>query len=174
MGCAMPTAANVSDRRRAELIAAARDLLEEEGEAALSMRRLAERLGIRAPSIYKHVPDKATLEAALMAEGLSEAGAALRDAGPELEGVARAYRDWALAHPHLYRLMTDRPLPRERLLVGVEGNAAEPLLRVLGDQDRARAAWAAAHGLVSLELAGRFPADADMEAAWAAMVAAFA
>lgn len=138
------------------------------------MRRLADRLGMRASSIYKHVPDKATLEVALVAEGLAEAGEALRRAGPELEPVARAYREWALAHPHLYRLMNDRPLPRDRLPTGLEARAAEPVLAALGDPHRARAAWAAAHGLASLELAGRFPADADVDAAWAAMVRAFA
>jgi AcrR family transcriptional regulator len=164
----------VGEARRAELVAAARELLEQEGEAALSMRRLADRLGIRAPSIYKHVPDKASLESALLADGLAEAGDALRAAGPDLEAIARAYRDWALAHPHLYRLMTDRPLPRDRLPEGVEQRAAEPLLAALGDEDRARAAWAAAHGLASLELAGRFPPGADLDGAWAAMVRAFA
>ena len=87
--------------------------------------------------------------------------------------VAHAYRAWALAHPHLYRLMTDRPLARERLPAGLEVSAAAPLLAALGDRDRARAAWAAAHGLAALELAGRFPAGADVDAAWAAMVHAF-
>ena len=159
--------------RRAELLAAARELLEEEGEAALSMRRLGDRLGIRAASIYKHVPDKASLELALMADALAEVGEALRGAGPDLEAIARAYREWALAHPHLYRLMTDRPLPRDRLPAGLEESAAAPLVEALGDRDRARAVWAAAHGLCSLELAGRFPPDAELDAAWAAMVRAF-
>jgi hypothetical protein len=54
--------------------------------------------------------------------------------------------------------MTDRPLARERLPAGLEASAAAPLLVALGDRDRARATWAAAHGLASLELAGRFPA----------------
>ncbi len=163
MACATPTAAAVAEERRDQLIAAARELLEEEGEAALSMRRLADRIGMRASSIYKHVPDKATLEVALVAEGLAEAGEALRRAGPELEPIARAYREWGLTHPHLYRLMNDRPLPRDRLPAGLEARAAEPLFAALGDQNQARAAWAAAHGLVSLELAGRFPADADVD-----------
>ena len=70
-------------------------------------------------------------------------------------------------------LMTDRPLARERLPAGLEASAAAPLLAALGDRDRARAAWAAAHGLAALELAGRFPAGADVDAAWAAMVHAF-
>ena len=161
------------DGRRGEIVAAARYLLEHEGEEALSMRRLAERLGMRAPSLYKHVPNKAALEVALMEEALEEIGQALRDAGPSFAGLALGYRAWALAHPHLYRLMTDRPLPRERIAAGVEQRAAEPLLAALGDRDRARAAWAAAHGLASLELSGRFPAGADVDAAWEALVEAF-
>lgn len=163
----------MAEGRRAEIVRAARDLLEEEGEAALTMRRVADRLGIRAPSLYKHVPDKTELEVALVAEGLEEFGEAFRRAGAGLGALAGVYRSWALAHPHLYRLMNDRPLPRDRLPTGLEARAAEPVLAALGDPDRARAAWAAAHGLASLELAGRFPDDADLDAAWAAMVRAF-
>jgi len=54
------------------IVAAARELLEEEGLEALSMRRLAERLGIRAPSIYKHLPDKRALENAVISAGFEE------------------------------------------------------------------------------------------------------
>jgi len=157
-----------------QIVAAARELLEEKGESGLSMRRIADRIGIRAPSLYKHVPDKAALEVALIAEGLAESGAALASAGDDLGAIARAYRAWALEHPHLYSLMTARPLPRDRLPAGLEEQAAAPIIAVFeGDEDRARAAWAAAHGLTALELAHRFPDGADLDAAWAAMVAAF-
>jgi AcrR family transcriptional regulator len=160
--------------RRDDIVAAARELLEEQGDAGLSMRRIADRVGIRAASLYKHVPDKAALEVVLIAHGLSESGAALSAAGDSLPAIARAYRSWALAHPHLYALMTTRPLPRDRLPSGLEEQAAAPIVAAFdGDEDRARAAWAAAHGLASLELAQRFPEDADLDAAWAAMVAAF-
>jgi AcrR family transcriptional regulator len=157
-----------------QIVGAARALLEEEGPDALSMRRVADRIGIRAPSLYKHVPDKSALEVLLIAEGLEEFGAAFAAAGPDLAGLARAYRDWARAHPHLYELITARPLPRDRLPEGLEARAAAPLAAAVGsDPDRARAVWAAAHGLASLELAGRFPEDADVGAAWDAMVEAF-
>jgi hypothetical protein len=70
--------------------------------------------------------------------------------------------------------MTARPLDRDRLAPGVEAAAAAPLLAAVGgDSDRARAAWAFAHGMADLELNGRFPADADLDAAWARGVAAF-
>jgi AcrR family transcriptional regulator len=71
------------------------------------MRRLAGRLGIRAPSRYKHLPDKAALEAAIIATGLEDAAAALeaapdraRDDGVEaLAALATAYRAFAVTHP---------------------------------------------------------------------------
>ena len=58
--------------RRTEILAAARRLLEAEGEQALTMRRLAAGVGMRAPSLYKHFPDKAALEEALAATALTE------------------------------------------------------------------------------------------------------
>ena len=88
--------------------------------------------------------------------------------------MAAAYRNFALTHPHLCALMTQRPLDRDRLPEGLEDEVARPLLEALPDEHRARAAWASAHGLAILELNKRFPPDADVDAAWAAMVAAFA
>ena len=163
----------MAETRHEQAVAEARALLEEHGPAGLTMRRLGQRLGIRAPSLYKHFPNKAALEAALMAEGLSEMARALEAAPPGIAGLARAYRGWALAHPHLYTLTTGQPLPRDELPAGVEERAAAPVLAAVGDEHRARAVWAAAHGLASLELAGRFPPGADLDAAWGAMAAAF-
>jgi hypothetical protein len=51
--------------------------------------------------------------------------------------------------------------------------ATRPLLDAVPDPDLARAAWAHAHGMVVLELAGRFPPGADVGAAWRAAAAAF-
>jgi AcrR family transcriptional regulator len=88
--------------RAREVVAAGRLLLEDEGAEALTMRRLAERVGIRAPSLYKHFPDKAALEAAIIAAGLEEAAAAfeaavdatgLEEAGAALEAAVDAAGD---------------------------------------------------------------------------------
>ncbi|HEV2895356.1 MAG TPA: TetR/AcrR family transcriptional regulator [Actinomycetota bacterium] len=198
----------IRSARGREVVAAGRRLLEEEGPEALTMRRLAERLGIRAPSLYKHLPDKAALEAAIIATGFEEAAAAFEaavdgpaegggqgahggaggtaggaggttsdgagtGAGAALPALAAAYRRFALAHPHLYRLMNNGPLPREHLPPGLEDRTAAPVLRAAGSQARARAVWAFAHGMVMLELDHRFPADADLDAAWQAGIAAF-
>lgn len=160
--------------RKAEIVAAARDLLEAGGPEALTMRAIADRLGIQAPSLYKHFPDKDALEAALVAAGFveqAETFAAVTRSRNPLPALARAYRAWATAHPHLYVLMTSRRLDRDSLPEGVEAAAAAPLLKACGgDPNRARAAWAFAHGMASLELANRFPPDADLDAAWRAGV----
>jgi len=171
--------------RVAEAVVAAREILEREGPDGLTMRRLAEAMGIRAPSLYKHVESKEELEVLLMAEAFREMGTALHAAiavvgkrGSRRRMIAelgRAYRRWALAHPHLYRLVTGGPLPRERLPEGLEAWTAEPVvIAVGGDPDRARAAWAFAHGMTILEIDDRFPPSADLEAAWASGLASLA
>ena len=83
-------------------MAAGRQLLEEEGPEALTMRRLAERVGIRAPSLYKHLPDKAALEAAIIATGFEEAATAFEQA---VDRKGRA-SGWAVGGT---RLWTWRP-----------------------------------------------------------------
>jgi AcrR family transcriptional regulator len=99
-------AAATSSARSEQIASEARALLEEEGHEALTMRRLGERLGIRAPSLYKHFRDKDELEAAVVAAGTHE----LRDAWASPQ-PAPAHRAYALEHPHLYRLMSERGLP---------------------------------------------------------------
>jgi AcrR family transcriptional regulator len=168
-----------------DVVEAARRILERDGPEGLTMRRLAEQMGIPAPSLYKHVEGKEDLEALLMAEAFRELGQEMHDAVGSLRKggsrkkalteLARVYRRWALAHPHLYRLVTGGPLPRERLPEGLEAWTAEPVVIAAGgDPDRARAVWAFAHGMTILELDGRFPPDADLDAAWAAGIDGFA
>lgn len=157
---------------RARAIAnVALELLEEDGIEALSMRRLAARLGIRAPSIYKHFASKEALEAALISDGFRAQGAeferALERSDEPLVAMGASHRAFAREHPHLYRLMYDRALNRDLLDPGAEESAAAPVVRAAGnDRDLARAAFAFAHGMAILELNDRFPPDADLDAAW--------
>jgi AcrR family transcriptional regulator len=163
--------------RAREIVAVARDVLETEGTEALTMRRLADRLGIRAPSLYKHLPNKAALEVALIAAGLEEAAdamdAAADGAAEPLAALIAAYRAFATDHPQIYRLMTERPLPREHLEPGLEDRAAAALQRAAGSPERARAIFGFIHGMVILELNSRFPDDGGLESAWLAGIAAF-
>ena len=170
--------------RRAQIAEAARTLLDAEGPEALTMRRIAGLLGIKAPSLYKHLPDKAALEALVITAGFAELAGALAAAadGPgqaggagQVAAMAGAYRAFAVTHPHLYRLMNYQPLRRDLLPAGLEARTAQPLARAAGhDEARARAMWAFAHGMVSLEIDGRFPPRADLDEAWRSGLAAFA
>ena len=165
--------------RLSEIVSAAMRILESNGREALTMRRLAAEIGIQAPSLYKHTRDKAHLEALLIAEGFIGLGSALEsslESGGEGSALARmvaAYRNFALAHPHLYRLLTEGRLPRESLPEGLESRTALPLTMIAGGEDRARAIWAFAHGMIVLELDGRFPPSADLDAAWEVGLTAF-
>jgi AcrR family transcriptional regulator len=157
--------------RAREIVMVARQLLEDEGLDSFSMRRLADRLGVRAPVIYKHFASKAALVAALISVGFEEQAAlfeaALASSDHPLTAMAGIYRAYGRDNPNLYRLMYDRDLERPLLLPGSEERAVIPAIRAAGgDRDLARAAWAFAHGMTILELNNRFPADADLDAAW--------
>lgn len=157
--------------RAREIMTVARQLLEDEGLDSFSMRRLADRLGVRAPVIYKHFASKSALMAALISVGFEEQAAlfeaALGSSEHPLTEMAAIYRAYGRANPHLYRLMYDRDLERALLVPGSEERAVIAAVRAAGgDRDLARAAWAFAHGMTILELNSRFPADADLDAAW--------
>jgi AcrR family transcriptional regulator len=178
-----PAAAALTPRQL-ELATAAREVLETEGAEGFTMRAVADRIGIRAPSLYKHFPDKEALQTAVIATGFEDfaasqeraaARAISEDRAGRLGALAKAYRAFARRHPHLYRLMTEEPLRRDLLPSGLEDRAARPLWEAVGrDQDRARAAWAFAHGMTIIELNDRFPAGADLAGAWAAGIGALA
>jgi AcrR family transcriptional regulator len=160
MGSATPT-------RRREIIDAGRALLEQVGIESFSLRELGVRVGMRAPSLYRHFADKQAIFLALVGDGFADLATVLERAEPSLAALAQAYRRFALANPELYRLMYDRPLPREHLPQGITTRAFAPILSVCGGSIvEARVAWAFAHGATSLELARRFPPGGDLDAAW--------
>jgi AcrR family transcriptional regulator len=174
-----PTWGRDRKRRAAEIIAAARRLLENGGRGALTMRRVADELGIQAPSLYKHYGSKAELELALLTDAMVEIGHASHeavDAGgdePALVRLLETYRRYSRSHPHLYRLATAGPLAREGLPPGLEEWAGHPWYVVTGDPSLAQALWSFAHGMVILELDGRYPPGSDLAATWAAGAKAF-
>lgn len=164
-----------------DIVAVARTLLAEHGWEAVSMRAIAEQLGIRAPSLYKHITSKEELRVALIEQALVEMGTALHDAGaagPSPEGVTAvlaAYRANATAHPELYRLATTGVFPGERITPGLEDWSGHPFWAVTGEPHRAQALWACAHGLAVLEIGGRVTAGSleHFGETWAAAARAF-
>ena len=166
--------------RQAELVEAATKVLDAEGLEAVTMRRLAEELGIQAPSLYKHVRDKAEVEAAIVEDALFQVGDAMHAAldRPGRRGTLRAvldaYRSAAREHPNRYRLATTGTLRRDLLTPGVEEWAGQPFFFAAGqDAHRAQALWSCAHGMAILEIDGRYPDDSDLDATWRACARAF-
>jgi AcrR family transcriptional regulator len=99
---------------REEIIAAAVELLDEEGdERAVTLRSVARRVGIAAPSIYPHFPDQPAIMLAVVRQEFDRLSAALREAAEtggadprqRLYAVCHAYLDLARTHPERYRTM---------------------------------------------------------------------
>lgn len=92
----------------AVVVAAGAALADEVGFATLTMGALAERVGVRTPSLYKHIAGQDDLNRRIAALALTQAadaiGAAVQGcAGREALGAAaRAFRDFVLAHPGRY------------------------------------------------------------------------
>jgi AcrR family transcriptional regulator len=176
-----PQPAPRSDRVN-QIVAAARQLVEAEGAPALTMRRLGDRLGIKAPSLYKHLPGRDAVIAHLVDETLFASGERMHSAvsGPvhddttgPIPSLLVAYRDFGRNHPNLYRLVTTGNLPRSGLTPGLEDWAGEPFYRATADPYRAQALWAFAHGTLILEIDGRFLPGSDLDRTWQAGARAF-
>jgi AcrR family transcriptional regulator len=158
-----------------EIVATARTVLEEGGPEALSMHRIAELLGIRTPSLYKHVASKREIEHLLIVGGLWEQGEvswdALRTSDDPIAAITWGFRRWALEHPHLYSLIMARPLERDEATIRAWEHSAMPLREIFGERVKdARRLWIAALGLVSLELTGGVPYDWDVEEMWSDII----
>lgn len=167
--------------RLQQVVDAATAVLDADGAGALTMRRLADDLGMRAPSLYKHVRDKATLEAALIEDAFFDLGDALHAAlaRPGRRGVVASvlhtYRERSLAAPNRYRLATSGRLRRDLLPLCLEDWAGQPFYFAADcDEYRSQALWSLAHGMVILEIDGRYNEDCDLDQTWKAAAAAFA
>ncbi|WP_053737612.1 TetR/AcrR family transcriptional regulator [Nocardia sp. NRRL S-836] len=101
-------------RLREEIIAAAVALLDEGGdERAVTLRSVARRAGIAAPSIYPHFADQPSIMLAVVRQEMDRLAVVLREAdeqaGPDprsrLFAVCNAYLDLARTHPQRYRII---------------------------------------------------------------------
>lgn len=158
------------DRRgqaRRAILDATESLLVEAGYERFSIRRLVERCGYTAPTIYHHFGDKPGLFDALLEERFQKLFRQLRrvprgdDPVDYLRALAQAFVRFGLRHPNHYRLLA---LPREPDWAPPRSieESRETLERALhelweagrlraGDVESAgQALWALSHGLISL------------------------
>ena len=127
---------------REAIVTAAIQLLDREGLAALSMRRLAEELGTGAASLYWHVGSKDGLLDLVLDELIGEEQVPDPDPGrwqEQLKDLARAQRRVSLRHPYLVRISIGR-IPMgpnalrfsERVLAILRAGGLPPRLAVQG------------------------------------------
>jgi AcrR family transcriptional regulator len=181
---------------RAELVRAAIALLEREGVTGIRLREVARRAGVSHAAPYNHFADREALLAAAATEGFARLDAALaaaaRRAGDpraRLRALARAYLDFALGNPALYRLMLgseirDRDAHPELLAADAAvAQRARDLTaaclalsarRPIENETASVAAWALVHGLADLLIDGRvrLPSGRAPDAAFRDEVAA--
>lgn len=178
---------------REDVLDAALTLLHDGGPQALSMRRLADALGVSYQVVYSRVGGKADVVRALHDDGLAGLRAATgalddeRGTDEHVHAVARGYLAHALHDPILFDVMFGAPLPafvRDDAAREVERQAFETcwvgpvrdLLVARGDGRRATPLayrlWAAVHGVVVVHLAGHGSPSGDPATEVDALVAA--
>ncbi|WP_243075177.1 TetR/AcrR family transcriptional regulator [Microbacterium sp. SS28] len=150
------------------IVDAGRDLLEDGGVAALTMQGVAERVGVRAPSLYKRVRDRDALIAAVASATVDDLADRLEASDGSLEDLARAYRAFAHARPEGFRLMFATAAPQEaldRAAAAILGTAAALAGEGHG-LEAARLVTAWATGFLHMELAGAFRLGGDIDDAF--------
>jgi AcrR family transcriptional regulator len=102
---------------RNEIVDAAWSIARRDGLAALSLREVAERVGIRAPSLYHYFPSKMALFDAMYAKGMQQFAERIEASQPgsdereTLRNRARTFVATAVADPARYELLFHRPVP---------------------------------------------------------------
>jgi AcrR family transcriptional regulator len=139
----MPKRNRIAERReatRAEILEAAWVLAQEQGLADFTLRDLAERVGMRAPSLYSHFASKHAIYDAMFGQAWSDFEKVALAELPDLprapraaiRRAARVFFDFAVANPARHQLMNQRTIP------GFEPSPESyaPAVRVveLGDQ----------------------------------------
>lgn len=170
---------------RERLMAAAAEVLLDAGYEAFSLRKVAERAGFTATTIYRYFSDRDALVLAVTDDGWARFERALRDATWRIDdpfeaarAQGRAYIRFGVAHPVLYRLMfMQRPdlllapdgirKPRvsafEALLEIVRGMVASGRCRRSDVATIANFMWASVHGVVALAISMKVFSDESIE-----------
>ena len=117
-----------------EILAAARALVESGGVEAVTMAAVAERVGVKAPSLYKRFADRNGLIAAVATDVATDLARAMRaaatdtDPAARLEALAVAYRSFALAAPRSTALIFSGVVPGAEPSPESQAEAARPVL----------------------------------------------
>ncbi len=163
-------------------------LIEKDGVEALSLNKLATALGVKAPSLYRHVGNKHQLLQNVNLQTLQnlfevmDAAISTVDNDPQMQmmALAQAYRQFAHEHPQLYtlafthkneglrpdeHLLTEMVLPIQSIMAQISGEQAS--LAAL------RGALALLHGFVMLEINEQLQRGGDLDQAFTQSIGAY-
>ena len=90
-------------------------MADEVGLSRLTLAALADRLGVRQPSLYKHMDSMAGLQRSISLQSKKELGDVLaraavgRSGADAIHAMSHAYRGWALKHPARYEASNMMP-----------------------------------------------------------------
>lgn len=174
---------------RAALQREATEMLAEHGIEGLSLRKLADRVGVSPPALYHHFEDKNALLSAIAEQGFLELDRDVsrategheRTSEESLRAFVRAYVGFAARVPETYDLMFGRALWKvgrptdslreiayatfRRYALRVIAIAAEASITEEGAGLRlAQASWAMLHGLCRLRIDGIYVDASDLDA----------
>jgi AcrR family transcriptional regulator len=171
----------------ARVVEEAAEIADSEGLESLTMARLAAELGIRVPSLYKHINGLADLHRRLAAIANRSMADTIRTATVGLAGVdalracCRSYRDYAKHYPGRYAAAQRAPDPTDpdqATLYKLSEELTALALSVLRSYDltgedsihAARILRSAMHGFVSLEQLGGFGLPTEIEASFERLI----
>lgn len=172
---------------KATVVRAAAELADSHGLEALTLGLLAERLGIRTPSLYNHVAGLPGLQRELallcVAQLIDQLGTAVmgKSSDAAVHALAQAYRAYVLAHPGHYATVIRAPDPADSQLQQASARLVEIILAALSGyglhNDDAihavRGLRSIVHGFATLEVAGGFGLPLDRDESFQRLVAGF-
>lgn len=131
------------------LVAAAVELVEEQGLEAVSVRAVARRAGVSPGAPFRHFATKTALMTAVAEQAIERLAAAVEaevaTLGPAdplamLRAMGRAYVGWVVAHPTHFLIISSRSeidFPSSRLLVERNEALRQTMFRLLGQAQSA-------------------------------------
>jgi AcrR family transcriptional regulator len=159
-------------------------LADEVGLANLTLAGVASRLGVRLPSLYKHVAGLDAVASSMVVRakqelvGVLARSAAGRSGDAAVAAMCRAYLDWGRRHPGRYALTIRAPDPQNPADCQVDADLLALVFDVLAAYalqgsdavDAIRALRAAVHGFLELEHAGGFGQPEDVDRSFDRMI----
>jgi AcrR family transcriptional regulator len=172
-----------------ELLQTALEMIDKEGLDAITLRDLTQRLGTSRTAVYRHFASKEALILGVIEKGYEHLNLLFtpifedrtHSVAVRFEAMGRAYLDFAIEHPNLYRLLFGENFRHEReeicdykdenqatglyALIGLLLEAQEEgIIAPVNPMVQAAMVWASIHGLASLLIDGHLMMSDNMEA----------